>query len=178
MELKGKVVAVTGGASGIGKALCQRFKAEGAEAIAVIDLNEDDAQAVAAEVGGTAYGIDVSDENQVAAVVSDIESRCWRIDLWVSNAGIGRAEPGHVASGPNEDWEACWKINLMAHVYAVRAALPAMLVRGEGYFLHTASAAGLLSQIGNASYSVTKAGAVAFAESVAITHGDDGIKVS
>jgi NAD(P)-dependent dehydrogenase (short-subunit alcohol dehydrogenase family) len=169
---------VTGGGNGIGRALAERFHREGARAVAVIDLELESALAVAEKIGGMAFGIDVSNEAQLADAVSTIEGHYGRIDLFCSNAGIGRAEPDHVASASNRDWLDSWNINVMAHVYAVRHVLPGMLERGAGYFVHTASAAGLLSQINNASYSTTKHAAIGFAESVAITHGDDGIRVS
>ena len=178
MKLKGKVAVVTGGANGIGEALCRRFRDEGASAVVVVDLDEEKAQKVAADIGGTAMGADVSVEEDVVRVVADTESQFGPIDLFVSNAGIGVRDGATAASASNEDWARIWGINLMAHVYAARAVLPGMIERGEGYLLNTASAAGLLSQIGSAPYAVTKHAAVAFAESLLITHGNDGIKVS
>jgi NAD(P)-dependent dehydrogenase (short-subunit alcohol dehydrogenase family) len=180
MELKDKVVVVTGGGNGIGKALCERFAKEGARHVAVADLEEDAAQAVAAAIGGRGYAVDVRDEVQVAALVADVEARQGHIDLFCSNAGIIATDgpPWYATSASNETWQAMWEIHVMSHVYAARACLPRMIERGEGYFLNTASAAGLLNQIGDAAYSTTKHAAVGFAEALAITHGDDGVRVS
>lgn len=180
MQVKDRVVVVTGGGNGIGKALCERFHAEGAETVVVADLEQEAAQSVAAGIGGVACAVDVRNETQLAAMVSGIEDTYGRIDLFCSNAGIiaGDGEPWHVTSAPNATWQAMWEIHVMAHVYAARACLPGMIARGEGYFLNTASAAGLLNQIGDAAYSTTKHAAVGFSEALAITHGDDGIKVS
>jgi len=180
MEVAGKIVVVTGGANGIGKALCERFAREGAEKVVVVDLEQSNAEAVAATIDGDAFGVDVRDEAQIKAMVAEVEARYGRIDLFCSNAGIiaGDGEPWYASSAPNETWQAMWDIHVMAHVWAARACLPGMIARGEGYFLNTASAAGLLNQVGDAAYSTTKHAAVGFAESLAITHGDDGIKVS
>lgn len=178
MNLKDKVAIVTGGASGIGRALCRRFAAEGAKAVVVVDLNEKGAKTVAEEIGGEGMRADVGVEKDIVAVVETAISRHGQIDLFVSNAGISFPDGDTAASTPNEQWEKIWAVNLMAHVYAARAVLPDMIRRGDGYFVNTASAAGLLSQIGSAPYSVTKHAAVGFAESLAISHGDDGIKVS
>ena len=180
MDPAGKVVAVTGGANGIGRALCEAFAAAGAAKVIVVDLEEDNARAVADALGGDAYGVNVRDEPAIQAMVSDVEAKYGRIDLFCSNAGIIAldGEPWWATSAPNETWNAMWEIHVMSHVYAARACLPGMLERGSGYFLNTASAAGLLNQIGDAAYSTTKHAAVGFAEALAITHGDDGIGVS
>jgi NAD(P)-dependent dehydrogenase (short-subunit alcohol dehydrogenase family) len=180
MQLKDKVVIVTGGGNGIGRALCERFAAEGAAHVVVADLEREAAEAVADAIGGSAYEVNVRDEAAIAAMVRDVEDRHGRIDLFCSNAGIIATDgpPWYATSASNETWQAMWDIHVMSHVYAARACLPAMIERGEGYFLNTASAAGLLNQIGDAAYSTTKHAAVGFAEALAITHGDDGIKVS
>lgn len=178
MEIKGAVCVVTGGASGIGESLCRALKTRGAKAVVVVDMNEADAKRVAGEIGGVAMKADVSKEADVQRVVADTEAKFGPIDLFVSNAGILVLDKGHAASCSNAEWERIWGINVMAHVFAARALLPGMIARKRGYFVNTASAAGLLSQIGSAPYSVTKHAAVGFAESLAITHGDDGIKVS
>ena len=180
MRLAGKMVVVTGGASGIGKGLCERFHAEGARAVVVADLDEARAREVATAIGGDAFALDVRDESQIVSLVAEVESRHGRIDLFCSNAGILAldGEPWWATSAPNDTWQAMWEIHVMSHVYAARACLPGMLERGEGYFLNTASAAGLLNQIGDAAYSTTKHAAIGFAEALAITHGDDGIRVS
>lgn len=180
MKIAGKVCVVTGGASGIGKALATRFIAEGATAVVIADLNADKVSAVGAEIGAQAHALDVRDESAIAALVASVEAEHGQIDLFCSNAGIigVDGEPWWATGADNALWQRMWEIHLMSHVYAARACLPAMIARGEGYFLNTASAAGLLAQIGSAPYSVTKHAAVSFAESLAITHGDDGIKVS
>ena len=180
MDVAGRVCVVTGGANGIGKALCERFAAEGAKVVIVVDLEEDNARTVADALGGDAYGVNVRNEAEIQAMVAQVEADHGHIDLLCSNAGIGAGdgEPWWATSAPNSTWEAMWDTHVMAHVYAARACLPKMIERGDGYFLNTASAAGLLSQIADAAYSTTKHAAVGFAESLAITHGDDGIKVS
>ncbi|HZS09690.1 MAG TPA: SDR family oxidoreductase [Blastocatellia bacterium] len=176
MKLQDKVVVVTGGASGIGRALCRRFAAEGPKAIVVSDLNGDGARQVAEEIGGMAVRTDVSSEADVINLVRQVTDAYGRIDLFCSNAGIG-GKPGGIEV-PNEAWQQIWEVNVMAHVYAARAVLPGMLARGQGYLLQTVSAAGLLTQIGNVTYSVTKHAALALAEWLAVTHGDAGVKVS
>lgn len=175
MELGGKVVVVTGGGSGIGRALCIRFAAEGAKAVVVADLNQEGAEQVASEVGGLAVRTDVSQESDVRALVDQAEDAYGPIDLFCSNAGIGG---GGGVEVPDADWQRIWDVNLMAHVYAARAVVPGMVARGEGYLLNTASAAGLLANLGNAPYTVTKHAAVALAEWLAITYGGQGVKVS
>jgi NAD(P)-dependent dehydrogenase (short-subunit alcohol dehydrogenase family) len=177
MELAGKVAVVTGGANGIGLALARRFAAEGARGITVVDRDADGVAGVAAELGARCLGLtaDVSVEADLFHVVEATEERFGPIDLFCSNAGVGG---GGDVDAPDELWQSVWDINLMAHVYAARAVLPSMLARGEGYLLNTASAAGLLTNIGNAPYSVTKHAAVGLAEWLAITYGDRGIKVS
>jgi NAD(P)-dependent dehydrogenase (short-subunit alcohol dehydrogenase family) len=175
MDLKGSIVVVTGGAGGIGRALCRRFAQEGARAVVVVDLNEQGAAAVAAEIKGLAIGCDVSDEKQIISLVARVEKEFGQIDLFCSNAGI--ATKGGVEAS-NTDWERNWQINLMAHVYGARAVLPGMLKRGRGYLLQTASAAGLLTEMGSAPYSVTKHGAVALAEWLSIHYKEQGIGVS
>lgn len=161
---------------GIGRALCQRFAAEGARAVVVADLEFDKAQQVAAEIGGVAVKTDVSNEADIINLVKQATEQFGRIDLFCSNAGI-IGKPGG-AEVSNEDWQEIFGVNVMAHIYAARAVLPQMIERGEGYLLQTASAAGLLTQIGSAPYSVTKHAAVAFAEWLSITHADRGVKVS
>lgn len=175
MKLKDKVVVVTGGANGIGRALCRRFAIEGARGIVIADLDNQRALTLAQEIGGIAVATDVSVEADIANLVNRATETYGAIDLFCSNAGIGT--PGG-ADEPNEVWQRIWEVNVMAHVYAARAVIPGMLARGGGYILATASAAGLLAQIGSAPYSVTKHAAVAFAEWLSITHGEAGIKVS
>jgi NAD(P)-dependent dehydrogenase (short-subunit alcohol dehydrogenase family) len=175
MKLQDKVVVVTGGANGIGRALCRRFAAEGAKAVVVADIQLEAAQKVAAEIGGHEYSVDVASESDIQLLVDDVLKKHGQIDLFCSNAGIGVEGDCDVT---NRDWQRIWEINVMAHVYAARHVLPGMLARKEGYLLQTVSAAGLLSQIGSAPYAVTKHGALALAEWLAITYGDQGIKVS
>jgi NAD(P)-dependent dehydrogenase (short-subunit alcohol dehydrogenase family) len=174
MEIKDKVVVVTGGANGIGAALCRRFARESAQGVVVADIDEMLAKAVADEIKGTAFHCDVSREEEVKRLVRFAEEKYGGIDLFCSNAGI-------IAIGglecPNDQWQRIWEINVMAHVYAGRAIIPGMIKRGGGALMITASAAGLLSQIGSAPYSVTKHAAVGLAENIAITYGDQGIKV-
>ena len=175
MEMKGKVIVVTGGASGIGAALVRRFAQEGAAGLVVADLDEAQAQAVAAEVGGLAVRTDVSVEAQVQALIAQATARYGRVDVLCSNAGIAT---GGGLQASNADWQRLWEVNLMAHVYGARAVVPQMLERGEGYLLQTASAAGLLSHPESALYAVTKHAAVAMAEWLSIQYGDKGIRVS
>ena len=177
MNLKDQTVIVTGGASGIGRALSVRFAQEGAR-IVVADLHEDGARQTADEVGGLAVACDVSKETDIQHLVTQARQHFGPIDLFCSNAGVCFGEPDTSTSASNEAWQSCWDIHVMAHVYAARTVLPEMIERGGGYFLQMASAAGLLSQIGDAAYSATKHASIGFAESLSITHGDDGIKVS
>ena len=180
MNLNGKVVVVTGAASGIGKAMAERFARAGVEGLVLADMNGDGVGAVAADLGATGLAADVTKEADVQAVAQAAMDKFGRVDLFCSNAGISIRDPDidNAASAPNEAWEKAWGVNVMAHVYAARACLPGMIERGEGYFLNTVSAAGLLSQIGAAVYSTTKHAAIGFGEHLAIAHKDHGIKVS
>ena len=175
MELNDKHVVVTGGGNGIGRAMCRKFAAEGARTIVVADLDGDGAKAVAEEVGGTAVRLDVSVEEEVQRLVEGAIEADGPIDLFCANAGI--ITPGGLDDS-NETWQRILGINLMAHVYAARALIPHWVARGEGYLLHTASAAGLLTGIGQLPYSVTKHGVVSLAEWLSITYGNQGVKVS
>ena len=178
-RFEGKSVLLTGAASGMGRATAVRLAAEGASVFGV-DRNEAGAKATAEAIGGKAYTVDVSNPDQVAAMVAAVEAEQGRIDLFCSNAGIGDGDPdrSNAASSPDAVWMRAWGVNVMAHVYAARAALPGMIKRGEGYFLNTVSAAGLLSQIGSATYGSTKHAALAFLEHIAIAHAEDGIRVA
>lgn len=180
MNIRGKVIVVTGGASGIGKALVQRFHAEGAAALIVADLDGAGAEAVAAAVGGVGLHANVTREGDVQHIVRTAEDRFGRIDLFCSNAGISRSDPDvdNPGSAPNDHWELAWGVNVMAHVYAARHALPGMIRRQSGWFLNTVSAAGLLSQIGSAVYSTTKHAAIGFGEHLAIATRENGVGVS
>ena len=175
MELKDKIVVVTGAASGIGRALAIRFANEGATKIVCVDLNAEGVQSTAEVVGGVAMTADVSRESDVARAIARTEEDVGPIDLFCSNAGIGAGEG---IDSPNEEWQRSWDVNVMAHVYASRHLVPRMAERGGGSFLITASAAGLLNQIGGAAYGVTKHAAVGFGEWLAISHGHQGIRVS
>ena len=179
MKVQGKIIVVTGGADGIGRGLCERFHKDGAKKIIVADRNFAGAEAVAKTCDGIAVACDVGKESDIQHLVAETERLAGPIDLFCSNAGIGDfgGTPDDVASQPNAQWERGWAVNVMAHVYAARACLPGMIARGSGTFLNTASAAGLLNQIGNPVYGVTKHAAVGFAEILAITHRDQGIRV-
>ena len=175
MILANRVIVVTGGGNGIGRALCRRFAAERARAIVVADIDADAAARVAAEIDGVPLEADVSRQSAVSAVVEEATRRFGRIDLFCSNAGIAITGGEQAADA---DWQRCWDVNVMAHVHAARAVLPQMLSRSEGYLLQTVSAAGLLTHIQSATYSVTKHASLGFAEWLAVTYGDRGIRVS
>ena len=180
MEITGKVIVVTGAASGIGRGLARRFAAEGATAVVAVDYDGDGAAAVAEEIAATGVSslglqADVSIESDLVAAIDRTEAELGSIDLFCSNAGILVIGDEQV---PDDDWRRIFDVNVMAHIYAARHLVPRMTERGGGYLLNTCSAAGLLTQIGSAPYSVTKHAALAFAEWLAITHGDQGLKVS
>jgi NAD(P)-dependent dehydrogenase (short-subunit alcohol dehydrogenase family) len=181
MNIAGRVIVVTGAASGIGKGLAEGFHKAGAKAVVAADLDLGGASSVAQAIGGDAFACDVGQEADIQHLVEETERRHGPIDLFCSNAGIGGASDmtaENVAFATNEIWQRAWSVNVMAHVFAARALIPRMRARGGGYFLNTVSAAGLLSQVGNAVYSTTKHAAVGFAESLAIAHKADGIRVS
>ena len=176
MELAGKVVVVTGGASGIGQALARRFAAEGAKAVVVADLDAAAAERAAQETGASlGLAVDVSSDGDTQRLVETTEDRFGPIDLFCANAGIGS---GLGLDAPDEVWDRMLDVNVRAHVLAARRLVPGWVARGEGYFLSTASAAGLLTQIGDAPYAVTKHAAVAFAEWLSVTYGQRGVGVS
>ena len=175
MELNDRVVVITGGGSGIGEALAVAAKAAGARHVVVADLDGVQAARVALLVGGTGVEIDVRDEAAIQRLVDDTESAHGPIDLFVSNAGYVTSAG---LEDPNDSIQRMWEVHCMAHIYAARAVLPSMIARGEGYLLNTASAAGLLTQIGSMSYSITKAAAVSLAEWLAVSHHHQGIRVS
>lgn len=175
MDISDKITAVTGAASGIGRALCRAFAAEGVRAVICVDRNAEGAAQVAPETGRRAFAVDVSDERQVNDMIDAVERDIGPIDLYWSNTGIA---VGGGMETAGDDWQRAWDVNVMAHVWAARRLVPLMAARGGGYLLNTASAAGLLNQIGSASYGVTKHAAVGLAEWFAMTHGDQGIKVS
>ena len=175
MELQDRVVVITGGGSGIGEALAKAAHAAGARHVVVADLHADQAERVAAEIGGTGVGIDVRDEAAIQQLVDDTEAAHGPIDLFVSNAGYVTAAG---VEDPTASIQAMWEVHCLSHIHAAKAVLPSMIARGEGYLLNTASAAGLLSQIGSMSYSITKAAAVSLAEWLSISHYHQGIRVS
>jgi NAD(P)-dependent dehydrogenase (short-subunit alcohol dehydrogenase family) len=175
MDVKGKVAVITGAASGIGRATALKFHAEGAAGVVVADVNEAALQPVAQAVGGLAVRCDVGRESDIQALVAAAEQRYGRVDIYFSNAGIGNSrglEPDDAM------WDKMWRIHGMAHVWAARAVVDKMIARGEGYFLITASAAGLLNIVESAAYGVTKHAAVAIAEWLAIAYGRSGLHVS
>lgn len=179
-----KIAVVTGGAHGIGEALSRRLASDGIKVV-VVDLDKAAADKVAKDIGGVAYRTDVGDEAAMCTLVDEVEINVGPIDLFASNAGVvfgdgktGSASADGVLVDVSDRWEASWRVNVMAHVYAARALLPRMIERGGGYLVNTVSAAGFLSSIGDAAYSATKHAALGFAEAVAIRHGDEGIRVS
>ena len=179
MNLNNQVVVVTGGGNGIGRALCEKFAAAGAK-VAVADLDVVSAMQVAEQINGIAVATNVGVEADIVALVKKTEEQLGPIDIFVSNAGVSFGDgPGWMAaSASDEHWTTSWNVNVMAHVWAARAVVPTMIKRGGGYLVNVASGASLLCQIGDAAYTATKTAALGFAESLAITHGDDNIKVS
>jgi NAD(P)-dependent dehydrogenase (short-subunit alcohol dehydrogenase family) len=175
MELQDRVVVITGGGSGIGEALARAAHGAGARHVVVADLDGEQAERVAGGVNGTNVAIDVRDESAIRRLVDETESAHGPIDLFVSNAGFVTSAG---LEDSNEAIQRMWEVHCMAHIYAARAVLPSMIARGEGYLLNTASAAGLLTQIGSLSYSITKAAAVSIGEWIAVSHHHQGIRVS
>jgi NAD(P)-dependent dehydrogenase (short-subunit alcohol dehydrogenase family) len=176
VELADKQIVVTGGAGGIGRALIRRFATEGARALVVADRDLAGAQRIAEEVGGLAIELDAGSEDSVKTLIAQATEANGPIDIFISNAGVpgGRGGP----ETPDEAWDEAWRVNVMAHVWAARALLPAMTERGEGYLINTASAAGLLTQVSSLVYSVTKHAAVSLAEWLSIEYAESGVRVS
>ena len=174
MEVRDRVCVVTGGGSGIGKALCERFAADGARAVVVVDRNSEGAHEVAEAIGARAEVIDVGVEAEVTEMLERVESELGPIDVLCNNAGI--ASGSDPLSTPIDEWQRQWDINVMSHVYAIRAVLPSMLARGEGHIQHTASMAGILTSHGNAPYATSKHAVVGLAEWMSITYHDAGIR--
>ena len=175
MDLSDRVAVITGAASGIGAACARAFAVKGA-IVAVVDRNAEGATAVAEEVKGIAVGCDVSSEASVNAMVAEVEERLGPIEVLFNNAGV--ATGGDILAVDPSVWEEQWRINVMAHVYAIRAVLPGMLERGEGYLLHTASMAGILTTHGNATYAATKHAVVGLAEWMSVSYHHKGIRTS
>ncbi len=175
MKLKDRIIVVTGAAGGIGRAMAIRFAQEEARKVICVDIDGDGAIETASQINGIGRKVDVTQEDQIKSLIDDIETNEGPIDLFCSNAGILMKGGPEVS---NDEWQRIWEINVMSHIITARHIVPRMKERGEGYLLNTASAAGLLSQVGSAPYAVTKHAAVGFAEWLALTYGDDGIKVS
>lgn len=175
MQVKDKIVVVTGAASGIGRAMARCFAEAGAKSVVCADINLAEAKVIAGEIGGLAVCVDVGIESEIKALIDKVEASVGPIDLFCSNAGILTLGGVEVA---NDEWQRIWDINVMSHVWAARHVVPGMIERGGGYLLNTASAAGLLNQVGAAPYGVTKHAAVGLAEWLALTYGDCGIGVS
>lgn len=175
MRVKDKVVVVTGAGSGIGRAMSEKFVAEGARQVVAVDINAGEAQQTADKLNCVAMTADVSRDADIKRIIDDTENDIGPIDLFCGNAGVGM---GMSEQSPDQEWQMSWEVNVMSHVYAARHLVPRMTERGGGYFLNTASAAGLLNQIGAAAYGVTKHAAVGFGEWLALTYAHQGIKVS
>lgn len=173
LSMEARVVVVTGAAGGIGAALARRMAALGARVV-VSDLDGERAHAVADEIGGTLIAGDAASEDGVGALIDTVEDLLGPIDVWFANAGV---DLGQGLGSSEDDWARSWEVNVMAHVRAARILLPGWLERGEGWFVSTASAAGLLTMIDAPAYSVTKHGAVSFAEWLSVTYRHKGIRV-
>ena len=175
MDIERKVVVITGGASGIGKAVGKLMVNRGADEVFLADLNENLLNETAEEIGAIPIVCDVSNEESVKALVNEVTLQTKVIDIFMSNAGIYVEGDENTL---NQEWMRNWSIHVMAHVYAARAVLPGMIKRESGYLINTSSAAGLLTHIDSATYSTTKHAAIGFAEYLSINYGSKGIKVS
>ncbi|MEO0882624.1 MAG: SDR family NAD(P)-dependent oxidoreductase [Pseudomonadota bacterium] len=175
MNVKDKMIVVTGAGSGIGRCMVRTFIGAGARHVVAADIDQSKAEQTAAEFGASPARVDVTQELEISSMIEDVEKEHGAIDLFCSNAGLAI---GHSEQSPNSEWQLSWDVNVMSHVYAARHLLPRMIKRGGGYFLNTASAAGLLNQVGGAAYGVTKHAAVGFGEWLALTYRHLGIKVS
>lgn len=175
MNVKDKTIVVTGAGSGIGRCMVQTFINAGARQVVATDIDESKAEQTAMQFGAIPARVDVTQEHEISSMIQDVEKEYGAINLFCSNAGLAI---GHSEQAPNNEWQLSWDINVMSHVYAARHLLPRMIERGEGYFLNTVSAAGLLNQVGGAAYGVTKHAAIGFGEWLALTYRHLGIKVS
>jgi NAD(P)-dependent dehydrogenase (short-subunit alcohol dehydrogenase family) len=176
MKIKDKNIVITGGASGIGKAMAESFSHHKANSIVVVDINESLLNETRKDIDAIPIVADISNENEILRIIDIAKERVGNIDIFCSNAGIGGA-PGLINTS-QEDWQTIWQVNVMSHIYAAKHLIPSMIKQGGGYLVNTASAAGLLTQIGSAGYSVTKSAAISFAEWLKITYGERGIGVS
>ena len=176
MQITDRRVVVTGAASGIGKALCEAFKSADAKSVVCVDMNIEGASETANDIDGLAIQANVGKEEDIINVIKESNDYSGGVDIFCSNAGIGGVHGFFEVK--TSDWQNIWEVNVQSHIFAAKHVLPQMLDRGEGYLMNTASAAGLLTQIGSAGYSVTKAAAVSFAEWIKITYGSKGIGVS
>ena len=175
MDLNNRVAVVTGAASGIGACCARAFAAQGAKVVAA-DLNGEGASEVAKEIGGLAIACDVGNEQDINNLVEQTGKELGPVDIFFSNAAV--ATGGSPLDTPIEVWQQQWEINVMAHVYAVRAVLPGMLERKDGYLIHTASMAGILTSQGNLTYATTKHAVVGLAEWLSISYHDKGVRTS
>jgi len=180
MDVNNAVIVVTGGASGIGRAMARRFAADGARAVVVVDINAEGVATVAGEINATGVTgrgevVDMTDQEAVETLIDRIESEIGPIDLWCGNAGVGANGGVELA---NDVWDFNWEVNVMAHVITARVLVPRWIERGSGHLMLTASAAGLLTNLGTAPYAVTKHACVALAEWIKITYGEQGVGVS
>ena len=176
MNFKNQTILITGGAQGIGLSLSKKFSSMGANVV-IADKHKETTD-IAQHFGGFGYVCDVTQEEQINSFITFAEQTLGAVHCFISNAGTIFVDPDHVASASNKTWELSWKLHVMSHVYATRRLLPGMLGRKYGYLVNTASAAGLLYQIGDAPYSASKAAAISFSEGIAISHGDEGIRSS
>ncbi|MHA6324465.1 SDR family NAD(P)-dependent oxidoreductase [Roseivivax sp. CAU 1753] len=177
MDVAGRIALVTGAGQGIGRALATALADAGARIVAV-DIDASSAAEVARTCGGLGIGCDMTNPDAVSEMIARAQAWQGRIDILVSNAGMAKGEPDGPTSADDAHWQRSFDLHVMAHLRAARLLLPGMVARGDGALINVASAAGLLTQIGDAAYSATKHAAVSLAQSLAIEHGHQGIHVS